>query len=272
MLYPGYIPAPNVEPRVLHYGLEWTVGNWSFDKVEWHEKDMVNTCWEFFPEPPDVSTLDANRTDLYRRDALGIECVRTINEGLYFHHVKQGCREVADEEASEQGNNVEDVAYEEDVAAVEQGESATHVDEKSRNRNSSDDGHHVVVSGDDNGDSSVTRSHRSPPADAGDKVDLDDGSDDISFEENAISFNESKTVPLNISPRYWKVALWTLLVSCFLLIVSSVSRRQSSASKPQQRGQRSRQIKSKADLDPSIASGLPLSSQPSFESPAKELP
>lgn len=28
MLYPGYAPAEGTEPKILHYGLPYSVGNW----------------------------------------------------------------------------------------------------------------------------------------------------------------------------------------------------------------------------------------------------
>ncbi|KAJ0571334.1 putative glycosyltransferase HPAT/SRGT1 [Helianthus annuus] len=42
LIYPGYVPEPDVNYRVFHYGLEFSVGNWSFDKANWRTTDMVN--------------------------------------------------------------------------------------------------------------------------------------------------------------------------------------------------------------------------------------
>ncbi|CAJ1785055.1 unnamed protein product [Sphenostylis stenocarpa] len=91
MIYPGYIPEPGIKYRVFHYGLEFKVGNWSFDKAEWREVDMVNRCWAKFPEPPDPSTLDHNDEDNLQRDSLSIECVKTLNEALHLHHERMNC-------------------------------------------------------------------------------------------------------------------------------------------------------------------------------------
>ncbi|KAG4940520.1 hypothetical protein AAZX31_16G060000 [Glycine max] len=91
MIYPGYVPEPGIKYRVFHYGLEFHVGNWSFDKAEWREIDMVNRCWVKFPEPPDSSTLDHNDEDNFQRNLLSIECMKTLNEALHLHHEKRNC-------------------------------------------------------------------------------------------------------------------------------------------------------------------------------------
>lgn len=91
LLYPGYVPDPGVHYRVFHYGLEFKVGNWSFDKANWRETDLVNRCWAQFPAPPDPSTLDQTDKGGFARDLLSIECIRTLNEALYLHHKKRNC-------------------------------------------------------------------------------------------------------------------------------------------------------------------------------------
>ncbi|KAE9590249.1 hypothetical protein Lal_00028113 [Lupinus albus] len=89
LIYPGYVPVPGVKYRVFHYGLQFSVGNWSFDKADWREVDMVNRCWAKFPDPPDPSTLDRAGEDELRRDLLSIECGKTLNEALNLHHEKR---------------------------------------------------------------------------------------------------------------------------------------------------------------------------------------
>ncbi|KAL5991190.1 hypothetical protein ACLOJK_012096 [Asimina triloba] len=91
LIYPGYIPEPGVEPRVFHYGLEFGVGNWSFDKANWRNTDIVNTCWAKFPDPPDPSTIVSTDVTTARRDQLSIECMKTLNEALYLHHKRRNC-------------------------------------------------------------------------------------------------------------------------------------------------------------------------------------
>lgn len=89
LIYPGYVPEPNVKYRVFHYGLRFSVGNWSFDKADWREVDVVNKCWAKFPDPPDPSTLDQANKENLRRDMLSIECGKTPNEALELHHKKK---------------------------------------------------------------------------------------------------------------------------------------------------------------------------------------
>lgn len=52
MIYPGYVPREGVEPILLHYGLPFTVGNWSFTKFNHREDGIVYDCGRLFPEPP----------------------------------------------------------------------------------------------------------------------------------------------------------------------------------------------------------------------------
>ncbi|KAL3526345.1 hypothetical protein ACH5RR_011001 [Cinchona calisaya] len=91
LIYPGYIPVPGVKYRVFHYGLEYRVGNWSFDKANWIHTDVVHHCGAKFPDPPDPSTLDRSDDNSVQRDLLSIECVKTLNEGLRLHHERSKC-------------------------------------------------------------------------------------------------------------------------------------------------------------------------------------
>ncbi|KAF5770032.1 hypothetical protein HanRHA438_Chr14g0665801 [Helianthus annuus] len=91
LIYPGYVPEPGVNYRVFHYGLEFSVGNWSFDKANWRTTDMVNRCWAKFPDPPDPSEADQTNVDTLQRDLLSIECGKTLNEALLLHHERRGC-------------------------------------------------------------------------------------------------------------------------------------------------------------------------------------
>lgn len=91
LIYPGYIPESGVKYRVFHYGLEFSVGNWSFDKANWRNIDVVNKCWVQFPEPPDPSTLDQTDQDILQRDLLSLECAKKLNEALQLHHKRRNC-------------------------------------------------------------------------------------------------------------------------------------------------------------------------------------
>ncbi|KAL3699944.1 hypothetical protein R1sor_017966 [Riccia sorocarpa] len=103
MLYPGYIPLPGVEVRVLHYGLNFTVGNWSWDKHSWRNGDMTSECWRQFPSPPNPSTLKWSSVLEERRDRLSIECLKTLNEALYLYHKRKGCQLKSQSDAMEDG-------------------------------------------------------------------------------------------------------------------------------------------------------------------------
>ncbi|XP_057482575.1 peptidyl serine alpha-galactosyltransferase-like [Actinidia eriantha] len=91
LIYPGYVPDSGVKYRVFHYGLEFKVGNWSFDKANWRNADVVNKCWGKFPDPPDPSTLDHSNEDALQRDLLSIECAKTLNKALRLHHERRKC-------------------------------------------------------------------------------------------------------------------------------------------------------------------------------------
>ncbi|XP_020260262.1 peptidyl serine alpha-galactosyltransferase isoform X2 [Asparagus officinalis] len=90
LIYPGYIPEHGVKYRVFHYGLRFGVGNWSFDKADWRNTDMVNTCWAKFPEPPDPSMIsDTDDENNRQRDLLSIECGKALNRALFLHHQRK---------------------------------------------------------------------------------------------------------------------------------------------------------------------------------------
>ncbi|XP_058768807.1 peptidyl serine alpha-galactosyltransferase-like [Vicia villosa] len=91
MIYPGYAFELSIKYRVFHYGLQFSIGNWSFDKAKWREIDIVNKCWAKFPEPPDPSTLDHDNEKSLQQNLLSIECVKTLNEALRLHHERNGC-------------------------------------------------------------------------------------------------------------------------------------------------------------------------------------
>lgn len=91
LIYPGYVPKPGVNYRVFHYGLEYRVGKWSFDKANWRHTDLVNKCWAKFPDPPDPSSLDQTDNNSLQRDLLSVECATTLNEALRLHHERRKC-------------------------------------------------------------------------------------------------------------------------------------------------------------------------------------
>ncbi|MQL88330.1 hypothetical protein Taro_020886 [Colocasia esculenta] len=93
MIYPGYIPREGVEPILMHYGLPFKVGNWSFSKLEHHEDGIVYECNRLFPSPPYPREVQLMETDLNKRRGLflSIECIDTLNEGLLLHHAARSC-------------------------------------------------------------------------------------------------------------------------------------------------------------------------------------
>ncbi|KAI3931416.1 hypothetical protein MKX01_040333 [Papaver californicum] len=93
MIYPGYVPRAGVEPILLHYGLPFTVGNWSFSKLDHHEDAIVYDCNRLFPEPPYPREVQALEAEPNKRHGLflSIECICTLNEGLVLHHASRGC-------------------------------------------------------------------------------------------------------------------------------------------------------------------------------------
>ncbi|KAH6774374.1 peptidyl serine alpha-galactosyltransferase [Perilla frutescens var. frutescens] len=91
LIYPGYVPVPGVNYKVFHYGLEFRVGNWSFDKAKWRHMDVVNKCWDQFPDPPDPSTLDRSNKESLQRDLLSIECAKSLNEALHGYYERKKC-------------------------------------------------------------------------------------------------------------------------------------------------------------------------------------
>ena len=40
----SYAPWEGVEPILLHYGLRFIVGNWSFSKTDHDEEDVIYNC------------------------------------------------------------------------------------------------------------------------------------------------------------------------------------------------------------------------------------
>ncbi|KAJ7517941.1 hypothetical protein O6H91_21G047500 [Diphasiastrum complanatum] len=95
MIYPGYIPTPGFEPILLHYGLPFHVGNWSFDKANYHTDNIVYDCNRLFAAPPfpkEVQMMEQDENK-FRALLLSIECINTVNEGLILHHEKHGCLE-----------------------------------------------------------------------------------------------------------------------------------------------------------------------------------
>lgn len=190
MMYPGYIP--NMRPRLLHYGLKFSVGDWHFDKAEWRDQDMTNNCWQSFPQPPELSSLpDYLTPGEVARDNISIECVKTLNEALYLHHVKRGCLPPLKHEAVEIARADEIIKMKVDDQHLEW--DATLKDVKPSR---------------------------------------------LKYVKSIIEDKSKalKSIPTLISPKYWMVGLWTVLVSLFLLLVSSLFSRNRASLQKARRG------------------------------------
>lgn len=127
MLYPGYMPMPKVDPRVLHYGLPMSVLEWKWNKGEWHTLDLANQCGHHFPDPPDPSLLPLGQDpEARRRDLISIECVAVLNRALKEYHRKLGCPGEAERDfgAMDLGLATPKIPYEESEkkVLVDQGE------------------------------------------------------------------------------------------------------------------------------------------------------
>ena len=105
MLYPGYMPVPNKDPRVLHYGLTMEVSGYKFNKADWRSEDVANTCGAHFPDPPDPTTLPSTLSgEERRRDLISIECVAVLNRAVReYHRDVMHCPSEGDVDVGESG-------------------------------------------------------------------------------------------------------------------------------------------------------------------------
>ncbi|XP_078432486.1 peptidyl serine alpha-galactosyltransferase [Wolffia australiana] len=198
MIYPGYVPSLNVDYRVFHYGLEFRVGNWSFDKADWRETDVVNTCWAKFPEPPDPSSLSREDEDALRRDLLSIECVQKLNTALNLYHQKT-CRK--DEESSESAEHSRKWLGE------TKGEKLDNL--KQRNQLS-----------DEESSESAERSRKWLGETRGDKV------GNLKERKRLSKFSSVRAKIVSGSQRSWLVGIWAFSVMSFLVGISITLSRQ----------------------------------------------
>lgn len=200
LIYPGYIPVPGVKYRVWHYGLEFRVGNWSFDKAKWRHTDVVNNCWAKFPDPPDPATLEQSDVNALNRDLISIECVKTLNEALRLHHDRSKCGDISS-------------IHEGDSSLTNEGDisSTNERDEKSNTKSVTDD---VVVSKDTGGVSSSM------------KYEKDDETNTL--RENPMPRKNVEEVPSPpavasqafSSMRFWIIGLWAISIIGFIIVMS----------------------------------------------------
>lgn len=78
MIYPGYIPVPNVEPLLMHYGLPFKVGSWEFAKLDHHDDDLVHECNRLFAAPPYPHEVNPIYIKMKSRGELTLEILQQI--------------------------------------------------------------------------------------------------------------------------------------------------------------------------------------------------
>ncbi|MCO5601512.1 hypothetical protein L7F22_055633 [Adiantum nelumboides] len=229
MLYPGYSPMKEVEPRVLHYGLEFSVGNWSFDKANWREEDLTNVCWKFFPDPPSPASLDVATVDELRRDTISIECIRTLNNALYLHHKRRGCPNPTNDENNAVGatQKPSDSVVDNEIDA---GDDIQEMDEKEED-----------VDGFEVDDKDVDKDNKNDTTEEGQVIgegERKEDDDGESTDWDVTSTSHVKTAIRKLShstgglpemmtnPEYCMLALWSISFFLFVLIAYYVYRSQ----------------------------------------------
>lgn len=96
MLYPSY--TPNSIPYVLHYGLIYHVGGWTFDKHFYFDFDS-HKCppWDLnqdkpkggiFPPPPGPKQLERKDYLSWYKDMIAVSVITTVNAALCDYHVR----------------------------------------------------------------------------------------------------------------------------------------------------------------------------------------
>ncbi|KAJ0946712.1 hypothetical protein HanRHA438_Chr01g0006981 [Helianthus annuus] len=65
LIYPGYVPEPGVNYWVFHYGLEFSVGIWSFDKAKWRTIEMFISLRIDYMEMVEVIELHRSQKHQY---------------------------------------------------------------------------------------------------------------------------------------------------------------------------------------------------------------
>eukprot|EP00775_Hariotina_reticulata_P011815 gene11815-11959_t len=94
MLYPSY--TPSYVPHVIHYGLVYHVGDWSFDK-HWYFHFDAHKCppWDLskerpeagiFPPPPSPDKLSQKDFLTHYKDLLSVWVISLVNAALCDYH------------------------------------------------------------------------------------------------------------------------------------------------------------------------------------------
>uniref|UniRef100_A0A251RSU2 Uncharacterized protein n=1 Tax=Helianthus annuus TaxID=4232 RepID=A0A251RSU2_HELAN len=84
LIYPGYVPEPGVNYWVFHYGLEFSVGIWSFDKAKWRTIEMFISLRIDYMEMVEVIELHRSQKHQYHPSNIASK----TQVALQIHHIK----------------------------------------------------------------------------------------------------------------------------------------------------------------------------------------
>ncbi len=201
---------------------------------------MTNTCWQYFPNPPDELSLFSEPLERAQHN-ISIGCVKTLNEALHLHHIECGCIPL---QAFKNSQNELDINMQGRMQPDDHEEDQKTFTQK-------------IVS-----DQSLDKDPRLQTKTATMDRDLDEseailgsirGNSNLSYHVKQVlkrktdllesevwsSSSSSSSIPtIVMSPKYWKVVLWSLLVSLFLLIISTLFSRRNHTSQLKQRKRR----------------------------------
>lgn len=226
LIYPGYVPQPGVKYRVFHYGLEFRVGNWSFDKANWRTVDVVNKCWSKFPDPPDPSMLGRTDENTLQRDLLSIECAKTLNKALLLHHERRNCSDPTSLSTSNQETSGE-VTLSRKFGKSDTVLKNDSIESSNDSEESSDDSKESSKDSKESLDDSKESLKDSKESSEDSKESLDDSEDSQKpSKDSNESSNDSKISSLSAvtnqtfsSFRFWIVYLWIFGILGFLAVM-----------------------------------------------------
>jgi len=199
---------------------------------------MTNTCWQYFPNPPDELSLFNEPLERAQHN-ISIGCVKTLNEALHLHHIECRCIPL---QAFKNPQNELDINMQGRTQSDEHEEDQKRLTQK-------------IVS-----DQSLDKDPRLQTKTATMDRALDQseailgsirGNSNLNYHvkqvlkrktdllESEVWSNSSSNIPtILMSPKYWKVVLWSLLVSLFLLIISTLFSRRNHISQLKQQKRR----------------------------------
>ena len=90
LLTPGYPPV--YEPTLLRYDQWCRFGDKHFNKLSYKSGFSVQTCKQYFPQPPDLELIDSEDLQELGRELICVEQVAVLNEALCEYHQRKCCR------------------------------------------------------------------------------------------------------------------------------------------------------------------------------------